>query len=149
MNAEDEINIRDINLLADSPNSDNTKNTSADNLLLTYHQKLKSNCKKIKDLCGTSVSKTQNRITMTWTVVEESIPNRLPVVVDRRDKLAGKIGLNNLLEFLYQFGYEEQNNSNNSCSFESVTSSNINRKVKSLLESVIFIELFFKLMYKD
>ena len=86
---------------------------------------------------------------MTWTIVEESIPNRLPVVADRRDKLAGKISLNNLLEFLYQFGYEEQNNSNNSCSFESVTSSNIDWKVKSLPESVIFAELFFKLIYKD
>ena len=52
------------------------------------------------------------------------------------------------LEFLVKFGYDN-NKSNNSCSFESVTSSNIGRKVMSLNESTIFAELFFKLIHKN
>ena len=81
-------------------------------------------------------------------MVEESVPVRTPELVEIRDTLSSKIGFKNLLEFLYKFGYEESN-SNNSCSFESCTSSNIDRKALSPNESTIFAELFLKLMYKN
>ena len=64
---------------------------------------------------------------MKWKVIEESITTIAPVVANRRDKLPMKIGLSNLLEFLYQFSYEEPSNSNNSYSFQSVISSNVDR----------------------
>ena len=86
---------------------------------------------------------------MIWSVVDESVPNVSTVVSDNRDKLMQKVGFNKLLKFLYQFGYKEKDASGNSCSFESVTSSNIDRPVKSLPESTIFAELFLKLLYKD
>ena len=85
---------------------------------------------------------------MKWKMVEESVPVRTPELTEIRDTLSSKIGFKNLLEFLYKFGYEESNSSN-SCSFESCTSSNIDRKALSSNESTIFAELFLKLIYKN
>ena len=99
----------------------------------------------IKELIGNVVTKTQKNLTMNWKVVEESVPERNPEIADIRDTLQSKIGFKNLLEFMYKFGYEE----NNSCSFESCTSSNIDRKTLDPNKSIIFAELFLKLMYKN
>lgn len=64
-----------------------------------------------------------------------------------RDALHNKVGLKELLEFMHKFGHEDSN-LGGSCSFQSCTSSNIDRKVSSLNESTIFAELFLKLSYK-
>ena len=65
---------------------------------------------------------------MHWKVVEESAPVRLLEVAEIRDTLSSKIGFKNLLEFMHKFGHEE----NNSCSFESCTSSNVDQKTLDL-----------------
>jgi len=142
MNVDNDINVGDINIPADVDDSNSET-------VLSYQNKLENARKRIKDLIGQTVEKTQNKKTMIWSVVDESVPNVSTVVSDNRDKLTQKVGFNKLLEFLYQFGYEEKDASGNSCSFESVTSSNIDRPVKSLPESTIFAELFLKLLYKD
>ena len=78
-------------------------------------------------------------------VVEESVLVRSLELVEVYDVPQSKIGLKNLLELAHKFGYEE----NNSCSFKSCTSSNIDRKVLNPNKSVIFAELFLKLMHKN
>ena len=85
---------------------------------------------------------------MNQKVIEESVPDRATERAGIQNALSSKIGLKNLLEFLYMLGCEETN-SKNSCSFESYTSSNINRKVLSFNESINFAELFLKLMHKN
>ena len=82
---------------------------------------------------------------MEWKVIAESTPERSAVVSEFRDNLPNKLGLNQLTEFLIQFGYEEDT----SLDSYSYTSSNCNMKVQSLQESTIFAELFLKFMYKD
>ena len=82
-------------------------------------------------------------------MVEESVLNVSPVVANKREKLLSRVSLNKALEFLCQFRHEERNNSDNSCSFESITSSNIGRLLKSLSESTMFAELFLKLLHKN
>ena len=82
---------------------------------------------------------------MDWTVVEELIPDQLIDVAKVRDDLSSKLGLKNFLEFLYKYRYEDYE----STSFESCTSSNIDRNIIPLKQSTIFAELFLKLIYKD
>ena len=98
----------------------------------------------INNLVGTIVTKTQKNLTMNWKVVKESVPDRLPEVAEYRDTLQSKIGFKKLLEFLHKYGYEE-----GSCSFESCTSSNVDRKPLDQKKSIIFAELFLTLMYKN
>jgi len=38
---------------------------------------------------------------MNWTIIKESIPNRSAKVADIQDNLSSKLGLKNLLEFLF------------------------------------------------
>ena len=69
-----DINISDINVLADIPNVIvNNDNTEIN--VQTYYQKLEAKCKEIHNLIRTTVTKLQNKLTMNWTVIEESIPN--------------------------------------------------------------------------
>ena len=53
-----------------------------------------------------------------------------------------------MLEFLYKHSYDESD-SRGSCSFAFCTSSNIDQKISSLKESIIFAELYLELSYKD
>ena len=150
MNAEVAINIGDINLPADTPNTtvNENRNDIVDGTVpLSYHQKLEQKRNEIKNLAGNTVTKVQRNVTMTWTVVEESIPHRSEEVAELRDNLSSKLGLKNLMEFLIEYGYEDSE-SRNSCS-ASCTTSNIDRKTQNLQESTIFAELFLKLTYKD
>ena len=82
---------------------------------------------------------------MKLKVVKELVPARSLELAEVRDTLASKIGFKNLLEFLCKFRCEESK-SQNSCSFESCTSSNIDRKALSPNESAIFAELFLAFM---
>ena len=143
MNAEVAINIGDLNLPADAPNT-----VENDDVPLSYHQKLEQKRNEIKSMVGTTMFKVQKNITMKWTVIEESIPHRSEEVAEIRDNLSSKIGLKNLREFLMQYGYQDSSDSRHSCS-TSCTSSNMDRTVQNLQESTIFAELFLKLTYKD
>ena len=105
-------------------------------------EKARTARKRIKELLGKTVEKTQNKKIMAWTTINDSAPGMSPLVSDKKEKLETRIGLNNLLEFLHQFGCEERDNSNLSCSFESVKSSNIDGPLKSSPESTMFVELF-------
>lgn len=146
MNDEAAINIGDINVPADTDELANTANNDSDNPSpQTYHQKLEAKRKAIKELIGTEVSKSQKNLAMNWKVIEESVPEKNAELADLRDSHYNKIGFNNLLEFLHKYGYEE----NNSCSFESCTSSNVDRKTLDPNKSIIFAELFLKMMYKN
>ena len=150
VNSQDslEFNVGDINAAADTNQINTNVNEPVLNETpLTYHQKLESKRKDIHALIGNKVTKEQNKIKITWTVVEESIPEKDESLAEIRDELSNKLGLKNLLEFMYEFGYDDSN-SRGSCSFNSCTSSNIDRKVSSLNESTIFVELFLKLSYK-
>ena len=71
-----------------------------------------------------------------------------PELVDIGDESKSKFSIKNLLEFLYEHSYNESD-SRGSCSFASCTSSNIDWKILSLKESVIFAELYLELSYKD
>ena len=82
---------------------------------------------------------------MKWKVAEESILVRSLELAEIHNTLRSKIGLKNLLQLARKFGCEE----NNIWSFQSCTSSNIDRKFLSLNKSAIFEELLFKLMHKN
>ena len=70
-----DINIGDINILADIPNAiANNDNTETN--FQTYNQKLEAKHKEIHNLIRTTVTKLQNKLTINWTVIEESIPNQ-------------------------------------------------------------------------
>ena len=73
---------------------------------------------------------------MKWIVIEELVPSIMPAVANRRDKLSSKISL-------------KRNNLNNSCSFDLVANSNVNRTLKSLPDSTMLAKSFMKLMCKD
>ena len=45
---------------------------------------------------------------MKRAVIDELVPSLMLSAADRRDKLAAKIGLKKLLEFLSQFGFEKR-----------------------------------------
>ena len=63
MNKEVEINIREINVPADAPPSNNnTANTN--DTPLTYQQKLEAKYKEIHALISISVTKEQNKLTI-------------------------------------------------------------------------------------
>ena len=115
---------------------------------LIYHQKLEVKYKEIYKLIGTIISKNQKNTTINWKVIKELIPDRSPSVANIRDTLSSKLRFDNLLEFLCKYSYDN-NKSENSYSFVSCTSSNIDRNVKNLHESTIFAELFLKLICKD
>ena len=143
INCDDPVNVGDLNLPAD-----------ADASPQTYHEKLGAKRRYISSLIGRTVSKThkKTKTTMEWTVVEKSTPNLPAEVYEARDIMSPKIGLNNLAEFLREYGYEKTEKDYGSCSMSqtlSRTSSNENRKVQTIPESTIFAELFLKLMYKD
>ena len=92
--------------------------------------------------------KEQNKLSMTWMVVEKSVPDYAQELVDIRDELKSKFGLKKLLEFLYKYSYDESD-SRSSCSSAFCTSSNIDQKISSLKESVIFAELYLELSHED
>ena len=143
---EDSVNIGDINVPADTPEEVPLAEDGV-RTPLTYHNKLQAKRDEVNDLLGTTVVRSQQNKSIEWKVVEESVPTPSPDVSEYRDNLSNKFGLNHLLEFLNEFGYE-MDSSQESCSL-SFTSSNCNLQVKSLQESTIFAELFLKLMYKD
>ena len=92
-------------------------------------------------------TKEENKIKINWTIVEESLPDKVDYLADIRDELLNKLGLKNMLEFTHDHRCND-NDSRGSCPFVSCTSSNIDRKVSSLNELVFFAELFLKLSHK-
>jgi len=146
-NDEIEINTGDINVPADTPDTNNNASTPNESSL-TYHQKLETKRKELDKLLGKSVVREQNKLSITWMVVKESVPAHEPQLADIRDELRAKYGLKKLLELLHKYGYDGSE-SRGSCSFQSCTSSNIDGKISSLKDSTIFAELFLMLSYKD
>lgn len=146
MSDEAAINIGDMSVPADADESANAANDDADNPSpQACHQKLEAKRKAIKELIGAEVSKSQKNLTMNWKAIEESVPEKNAELADLRDSHCNKIGFNNLLEFLHEFGCEE----NSSSSFKSCASSNVDRKTLDPNKSIIFAELFLKMMHKN
>lgn len=68
-----EVNIGDINATADANRTlTNATQPISNEELQTHHQKLESKRKEIKELIGKQVTKEQNKLKITWAVVEES-----------------------------------------------------------------------------
>ena len=78
----------------------------------------------------------------------KSTLNQLLEVANLHNAISSKIGLKDALGFLTKFSHKD-NKSDNNCSSESVSSSNIDRNAMSFNESTPFTELFLKLMHKN
>ena len=75
---DDNINIGDINVPADDMIDPDAP--------LTHHQNLQAARDKVKALVGTVVERPQNKDTMQWTVVAESVPDLSPAVYQTRNE---------------------------------------------------------------
>ena len=146
-NKEIEFNIGDVNAPADTPETNNDTTTPNESPS-TYHEKLEKKRKELEDLLGKTIIRVQNKQSITWTVIKESVPEINHALANIREELKNKYGLKKLLELLCEHGHDD-NESRGSCSFQSCTSSNMHGKTSSLKESTMFAELFLQLSYKD
>ena len=75
--------------------NNNENELSMNETLLTYYQKLEAKQKYLQALIGNKATKEQNKIKITWTAVEESIPDKDKNLAEIREELLNKLGLKN------------------------------------------------------